>query len=367
MSVAQHAEDLYAQLRDKGLPWWSQRVDDEHGGYVLGSHEKQLATQSRMVWAFSHAYRNGLGDYLGAAESGIEFLLQHFFDRESGGFLWKTDLAGRPLDERKFLYGHVFAMYAFVEYGRAARNGEAVGRALTLFRVLRERAHDDEFGGWLEHFARDWQPITTAEVHVDVEIAGLKSANSHLHTLEALAELYAETRDADVGEALTEAAEICTSQFYPDDPWAASQHRTRDWKPAGHPGVSVGHNVQFAWLMTRAETSLGSEPTWERLDAYLSQALADRDDVRVWWETAETLAALATAIANRQDPAYLAGLDRLLTFAVAHQIDPADGLWLYSVAHDGTVVNPAKVETWKDAYHDLRATILLAKAFRQFH
>ena len=365
VSAVHHAEEVYAQLRDKGLPWWSQRVDERHGGYLLAPHEKQLATQSRMVWAFSHAHRKGLGDYLDAAERGVDFLLERFWDPRHDGFFWKTDRAGAPLDERKLLYGHLFAIYAFVEYGRAGGSEDAVGRALTLFRLIQDRARDNEFGGWLEHFAPEWQPLMEPEIAVEVEIAGLKSANAHLHALEALTELYADSGDPGVGQALSDAVEICTSRFYPSDPSAASTYRSRDWKPAGRPDPSVGHNIEFAWLLTRAEASLGREPSWERLAAYLAQALAARDEVRIWWETAETLAALATAVAQRPDPGYLAALESLLAFVQAHQIDPVDGVWLHTVASDGAVVNATKVETWKDAYHELRATILLEESLRQ--
>lgn len=348
-------------LHERALPSWSAIVDGRYGGYLLSPTEKQLATQSRMVWAFSHAHRLGLGDYLWAAERGVELLLGRFADGEHGGFFWKTDRAGRPLDRRKLLYGHAFVIYALVEYGRAGGDPGALDRALALFRLLRERAHDGEHGGWLEHFEPDWRPILRPDVRVEVETAGAKSANSHLHVLEALTELYAESGDGEVGVALGEAIEVCTTQFLPADPAASVRQRSRDWRPAGPRGPSVGHSVELAWLLTHAEGALGLEPSWERLDAYLAYALAAPAADRIWWETAETLAALATAVAHRPDPGQLAELERRLSFALAHQVDPVDGLWLHAVAPDGSVVNPEKIATWKDAYHELRATVLLAE------
>lgn len=356
-------EELTTLLRDRGLPWWAQRVDRRHGGYLLDPQEKQLATQSRMIWTHSHAHRHGLGDYLRAAEQGVEFLLERFADRAHGGFVWKTDRAGRPLDERKYLYGNVFAVLSLVEYGRAVGSQGPIDQAMALFRTLLARAHDDVFGGWLEDFEPDWRPITEPGDGGQVEVPGLKSANAHLHTLEALAELHEATGDVDVARALAETVEVCTTQFFPADPGAACPHRSPDWQPAGSAGVSIGHNVEFAWLLTRAERALGREPTWQRLDRYLEQALVERADACIWWETAETLAALATAISHRPDPGHLNALERLLRFALAHQIDPADGVWIRAVAHDGSVVDSAKVGTWKDAYHEVRATILLDEAF----
>lgn len=337
-------------------------MDDRYGGYVLSLDEKQLATQSRMVWAFSHAHLSGLGDYLGAAERGVEFLLQRFSDATHGGFYWKTDREGQPLDERKYLYGHLFTILAFIEYARAGGDAHAVDSALALFYLLHERAHDNEFGGWLEDFGRDWEPIAESGSGGEVEIPGLKSANVHLHAVEALTALYVETGAENVADLLAETMDVCTAHFHPLHPHEASSHRRRDWKPAGRPAASVGHNIEFAWLLIGAEGALGRDASWQRLDSYLEQALAPREEPLLWWETAETLAALATAVAHRRGQTHLESLDRLLTFALAYQVDPCDGVWHYSVAADGAIVNSAKIGTWKDAFHETRATVLLRTA-----
>jgi len=229
--------------------------------------------------------------------------------------------------------------------------------------VLLERAHDDTHGGWLEHFRRSWRPIRRPGRHIEVEVGGLKSANTHLHVMEALSQLYEETGEQAVGASLAETVGVSTAHFYPEDPSAASQHRTPDWRRAGRPGVSRGHNVEFAWLLLAAEKALGREPSWSRFDTYLGHALAAPQTDRVWWVEAETLAALTIAVSNRPQPRYVEALESLLEFLLAYQIDPVDGIWQHTVAADGRPVNPAKVGTWKDAYHELRASVLLAEAF----
>jgi len=149
------------QLRERVLPWWAATVDARHGGFLLAPDEKQLATQSRMVWTFSHAHRNALGDYLAFAEQGIQFLWDRFHDSRHGGFYWETDRAGRVRNERKILYGHVALIYALVEYVRAGGDRRALNDARALFEFLVGRAHDDTRGGWLEHFTRSWRPACT--------------------------------------------------------------------------------------------------------------------------------------------------------------------------------------------------------------
>jgi len=353
---------LVDQLRSEALPWWAETTDAQYGGYLLAPDEKQLATQSRMVWTFAHAHRNGLGDYLGIAGNGLEFVLERFRDAKHGGFFWKTDRAGRVRNDRKILYGHLFVVHALVEYARAAHDQGALAEATSVFELLLDRAHDDAWGGWLEHFGRNWRPARWSKRGFEIEIPLLKSANTHLHALEALAELSAETGGATVGELLVETVDLSTAHFFPDDPNAAVQHRARDWRPAGRPGVSHGHSVEFAWLLVRADRVLGREPSRDRFDAYVAAALeADRRE-RIWWEEAELLAALATGVAEWPDDRRREPLDRHLGFLLAHVVDPEGGIWLRAVAADGEPLNTATHDTWKDAYHEVRATIVLAGA-----
>ncbi len=69
---AEYARQLKTELVQKIKPYWyDTAIDHTNGGYVLSDDaakkappatEKQLVTQSRMIWGFSHAYRSGLGD-----------------------------------------------------------------------------------------------------------------------------------------------------------------------------------------------------------------------------------------------------------------------------------------------------------------
>lgn len=233
-----------------------------------------------MVWGFSHACLHGFKsdrrDYLQAAARGYRFLLDHMLDREHGGYFWKTDVAGKAIDDRKIIYGEAFVIYAFVEYSRASGDKEPLQRAMELYETLQKHAHDATNSGWVEHFRRDWTPLPSRDPDAQVEIAGLKSANAHLHLMEALTELYDATRDPAVRKSLEEALRINAEYFYPPDPGQAVFHREPDWKPVTDPasaGLSYGHNVEFAWLMVRAEKTLGRRPSWRHFYAYLDHAL----------------------------------------------------------------------------------------------
>lgn len=364
--LREQSRRLVDQLRSSALPWWAETLDERYGGYLLAPEEKQLATQSRMVWAFAHAHRSRLGDYLGIAEQGLAFLLERFRDPRHGGFFWKTDRAGRVRNDRKILYGQLFVVHALVEYTRAAGDRGALAEAQALFDLIVERAHDDAYGGWLEHFGRSWRPARWAKRGFEVEIAGLKSANTHLHAIEALTELHAETGGAEVEAVLAETVDLSREHFFPDDPAASAQHRRRDWRPGGRAGVSHGHNIEFAWLLLGADRVLGREPSRSRFDASVSAMLAAERPARLWWEEAELLAALATGFAEWPDAGHEAALEEHVGFVLDRVVDPEDGIWLHTVGADGAPLSAVKRETWKDAYHEVRAITMLAETVGGF-
>src|SRR5580765_119873 len=170
--LANYAADMREDLTEKTLPYWfDTTLDKTNGGYVLADDvqgpraatEKQLVTQSRLIWTFSRVHLKGFGaekrNYLKAAEHGYRFLLDHFLDKKNGGYFWTTDLSGKVLNDRKILYGESFVIYALVEYYRASNDKEALRRAIELYQDVQKHAHDPKNGGWFEHFMRDWTPI----------------------------------------------------------------------------------------------------------------------------------------------------------------------------------------------------------------
>jgi mannobiose 2-epimerase len=395
-SVPEYATWFRAQLTNQIMPYWEKTVDAMHGGFVLSDNparpgqtarEKQLVTQARMIWGFSHVvnagFEPGQGRYLEAARQGFKFLEQHFYDPTNGGYFWTTDLQGNPLNKRKIVYGQAFVIYALVEYYRASGDSQALERAIGLFQTLQTHAHDKRHGGWIEHFEADWIPVPFGDPNPQVEVAGYKSANTHLHLMEAFTELYMATKDREVKRALQESLKVNQRSFYPKHAEKSCFHRQPDWKPVqpvtGH--LSYGHNVEFAWLMVRAQNALGSRPDWGHFFAHIDHALkygwdsahgglyqmgrgnepAHQTD-KVWWVQAEMLAALIEARRQRpHDPRYESALLKLLDFVREHQADPRDGIWYDTVAAAGAVKNPAKAHNWKGNYHDVRAIVRLIR------
>ncbi len=396
--LEEHAAAYRDQLTQRILPYWLATLDPIHGGFLLSADalsgpgnvtEKQLVSQARMVWTFAHAHRHGWDTpqhaALAAAWNGYRFLTNHFLDPAHGGYFWKTDRTGHVVDDRKLLYGEAFVLYAFAELHRATQASAPLVEARKLHQLIQQRARDAQHRGWSEHFTRDWRPLPDGDPQAVVEIAGLKSANTHLHLQEAFTELYDVSHDPEVKRSLIEALELNRQYFYPRDPAQSCFHRQPDWRPVTDPrsaGLSYGHNVEFAWLMIRADQVLGRPPDWPHFYAHVNHALAHgydhprgglyhrgagnapaSDQDKVWWVQAELLAALTDALQQTDNAAHREALDRLIHFLDRYQTDPRTGIWLDTVDAAGTPKRTGLAHAWKANYHDVRALIKFIQAF----
>ena len=427
---ARQAEAWRSQLSQQMLPaWYDTTIDRESGGYLLpeaGTSNKLLASQARLMWSFARAHRAGLRDperdYLAAATHGYRFLRANFLDPLNGGYYWMTSRVGRPLEQRKLLYGQACMLYGLLEYYRASGDVAALQDASDLYRTVMERAHDSVNGGWGEHFEADWRPIGESAVEAEADesglpspasgatptpqpmvdrqntlgigIVGTKSGEAHLQWMAALIELHRITREAGappaaaevkVEPALAEALDLNLTHFFPANAGEAYPYRQPDWqRPLGAKfrEVIYGHNVEFAWLMLEAQEALGREPLWPRFDALMQHALKYGFDLehgglyaigfgnrpalvkeKIWWGQAEMLAALTASVRARAEPEHAQALEQLVAFLTGHQIDSSDGMWFDAVKADGSPWRPAKVHGRKTSYHELRALLRFIEAF----
>ncbi len=187
------------EARENILPFWMNTVLDMPNRTFAGEVDsngiadvrapKGGILTARMVWTFSHAYSlNKERKYLEAARIVYEWLDDLFWDADNGGIYWSLDWQGIPLDEKKHVYANSFALYAYVEYYRVFGDRGAIEKAIRLFELIEEHAHDPVNLGWYESFDREWHLIDDSRLAAD-ETNAAKSMNTHLHLMEALTNL----------------------------------------------------------------------------------------------------------------------------------------------------------------------------------
>ncbi len=391
---ADYIPEFERTLNDNILKFWYPRsIDTKNGGYKihfgpagedLGDGPKMLVTQARTVWLFSRAARAGYGDrkqLLAAADHGYKFLRAKMWDAKHGGFAWEVDSTGntrtKPL---KHMYGQSFALYALAEYAMASGRKDVLDFIDSFFRLLEAKAHDKEFGGYLEFFNEDWKPAALTEPSYMAGNSSVKLMNTHLHLMEALTTYYRASKLPLARERLLELMAIESHAVVRKGIVACTDQYQRDWTPILDgigARVSYGHDLENIWLLVDAAEAAGvpiapymelfrenfaysMKYGWDAVNGgfyyygWFRQPAENR--VKSWWVQAEAMVSALMMYRLTGDPQYWNVFEKTWVFIRDHQIDWKAGEWWQSV-DDSLKPSGDKASGWKGGYHNGRAMI----------
>lgn len=398
------ADDIDHALFARFLDHWFPACVSDLGGYHqnfaedwsrLRGDERGVVFQARMVWTAARVYRFApeRKEFKGWAQHGVDFLIGRMWDPKHGGFFWSTEPGGSPSDEPgafKRTYGQAFGIFALAQAAIALEDDSIAGFALGAFRWLEEHAHDSVHGGWKEILRPDGTPIEKGDADADLGDFGplgrygLKLQNTHLHVLEALAELQRAAPDPLVKTRLGEAVRIMLDRMYVE-PGCFHGVFHPEWRPV--PAAwSIAHDVEACHLLLDAETIVEAPDLREKVAKIIRHSLdrgydweyggfyeaADAagpvwDRGKGWWNQFECLLGLVATlplVEDRQKSEKALAL--LWEWISKRQFDPAKGGVFAKLSQTGEVVgNRSKGHFWKAAYHETRAMIESARLLRE--
>lgn len=383
--IKEFEQRVRKELYEDIIPFWSTKAVDEKGGFIArmtndGVVDKTaprgLVLDTRILWAFSAFYVfDKKPEHLVQAERAYDYLMEHFWDNEYGGMFWTVSWQGKPLEDKKQVYGESFAIYALSEYYRATGNKEALDRAKQIFDLFEKHVWDKKYGGYFESYDRDWK-MSKGQQLTSGDMAAAKSMNTSLHAIEAIANLYDVTKDALVGERVEEMLNIYAD--YIVHPYGTYSQLFFDekWNPKSEK-VSFGHDIEASWLMFRDAEILNKPKVTAKirrmglklaefdydfgLDNKKSMFYeADNNGVsnseKHWWVQAEAVEGYLNAyqLTGRED--YLDVAYNIWGFIEDNIVDKKGGEWFWKVDAKGNVDRASmKVSEWKCPYHNGRA------------
>jgi mannose/cellobiose epimerase-like protein (N-acyl-D-glucosamine 2-epimerase family) len=362
-----------AHLLEQLLPLWARHGLDRRAGGCWNRLDlelapmpdgfKRLVVHARQVYAFARGVELGAGDWAREAVAhALGFMVRRFRDERHGGWFFTTSDSGEPLDRRKDLYAHAFALFALAEHYRVLGQRESLELAHETLGVLRARLRDPR-GGFVESAAEDFVPNP-----------GPRLQNPHMHLCEAFLALHAVAPGAG---ALSEAAalvELLKGRWVDSRTGALCEVFDPTWGPAaGEAGTAVepGHGFEWYALLHRfAELGGAGAPAElaRRLFGFAERHgldsdggvfdRVDRDGLPVHttkrlWPQTEHLKARAVQAGLEPGWAARARLAAALEACAKRYVDPATGGWREQLSREGRVLSQAQNAT--SVYHVVAA------------
>ena len=383
-------KEVRENLTEKILPYWL-ALKDPRGGYygevkadgtVVYEAPRGVILNARLIWSFAAAYQAlRQTEYLVAAVHARDYFLAHFCDHKYGGVYWSVDAAGERLDTKKQLYAQGFAIYGLSELYKATRDDEALKNAINLYKVVETYFADPANGGYIEALARDFSPLEDMSLSAH-DINADKTMNSHLHILEAYANLYQVWPDEGLKERVMALLDLVGTRVMAPEGHLQLYFR-RDWSVLPG-GVSYGHDIETSWLALECAFALKDLDVVNRVRPWaLAMGKAGNegllpdgsmryeklldgsfDDSRQWWVQAETVVGNLWLWKYHADaPA----ADRALAawnYIREHLVDAAAGEWWWAILPDGTIdMSQPKAGFWKCPYHNTRMCLQVLEIF----
>lgn len=238
-------DGLVPLCRDRG---W----DSRHGGF----HERlnpagdpqpgpfrRLVVQCRQIYVLSHAalLRGDDGRLATRAGDGLEWLRDHYWDADHGGWFFSASPEGEPYDRTKDCYGHAFVLFAMAYFYRAFGERDALDLAERTVDVLGRRFAEPRFGGYHEATDARWEPLLRT-----------RRQNPHMHLLEGFLALHRATEDSAYAEHAHRMYELFERHFFDPKTDTLGEFFHDDWTPHAETGhlIEPGHHFEWTWLLS---------------------------------------------------------------------------------------------------------------------
>lgn len=383
--------EIERELNDL-LTWWiANTIDEKNDGFygainnhnkVITGAAKGLVLNARILYTFSSAYAlTKKEEYLKVSERAFDYIQKYFADDLNGGFYWSVKENGEMLDGKKQVYGQAFVIYAFAEYFKVSQDKNALSSAKKTFDLLEQYSFDKINSGYLEAFTIDWNAIADLRLS-NKDQNEKKTMNTHLHVIEAYANLYTVWQSDELKLATKRLLRNFDEHIINKENHHLNLFFTETWEVKSSL-VSFGHDIEAAWLLQEAAEIIGDEKetdNFQNIALKMTDAsarglaknggllyefdLANNHWIKEfhWWPQAEAMVGFYNAWQISKDDQYFNQTISTWNFIKNHLKDYKSGEWFWGVNEDNSIMQAEdKAGFWKCPYHNGRACIEILK------
>jgi cellobiose epimerase len=392
--LEQYKKEMEDELENI-LSWWMQMTPDKENGGFYGKidHNNKIYPEapkgsvlnSRILWTFSSAHHlTGKKKYAEIAESAFKYLVGHFIDREFDGVYWTVDFKGEPLNTKKQIYALAFTIYGLSEYYHSFRDEKAKEKAIEIYNAVVSHSYDKENGGYIEALTRDWKKADDLRLSAK-DANEKKSMNTHLHLLEAFANLYKVWEDECLKKKIVELVNIFLDHIIDNKTYHLILFFDEEWNPRSDI-ISYGHDIEAAWLLQEAAEAVHDDPLLEKvkkISVRVAEAAANGldGDGGLWyeydvsrhhligqkhsWPQAEAMVGFLNAWQITNDKRFLERSLLSWQFVKEYILDKKSGEWYWGINEDHSpMLQEEKAGIWKCPYHNSRACMEIIKRIK---
>lgn len=385
--LALYKEEVTNELSSILDYWMHYAVDHERGGfYGKIDHDntvdpyalKGAVLNSRICWSFAAAYNQTKSvQYLAHAKRAYDYIVAHFIDKNHGGIYWTVSANGQPADTKKQTYAIAFAVYGLSEYYIASGDEAAKQHAIELYNSIIQHSYEPIHGGYLEAFARDWSELPDMRLSAK-DANERKTMNTHLHVLEAFANLYRIWPEPTLKQQIAELIHLFLQHIVHPYTNHLQLFFTDDWE-SRDTLISYGHDIEAAWLIQEAAEIIQDESLVHQvkqrsvLMALAAAEALDKDGglwyeydpakqhwvrEKHWWPQAEAMVGFFNAWQISGDENFLKKSIAGWKFIRDYLIDAHKGEWIWGVNENYHIIaQEDKAGLWKCPYHNSRACL----------
>jgi cellobiose epimerase len=378
-------QELQEELSNILNYWMQHTIDEINGGFygsVLNNNSvnnnaaKGVVLNARILWSFSAAYNfKKAQQHLVIAERALHYIIDHFLDKEYGGVYWSVDAKGNMPDGRKQIYGLAFCIYGMSQYYAATKDDLALQCAIELYKCIELHSYDTVHKGYFEAFSREWRSLDDLRLSAK-DANEKKTMNTHLHIIEAYANLYKVWPDKILKDKIEELLCLFDQRFINHETGHLRLFFDEHWKEKIDV-ISYGHDIEAAWLLIQCAEIIQHNFWIEKFKKHaitITQAAIrglDKDGglwyeyeqhtkhlikEKHWWPQAEAMIGFFNAFQLSMDKKYLELALQGWQFIKNHLLDKNNGEWYWGVNEDYSVMEGHdKAGFWKCPYHNARA------------
>ncbi len=369
------------------LKYWSQNTLDETNGGFIGEidclenknlqAEKGSVMYARILWTFSAAYiQKPKPEYFSIAERAFDDIKTKFYNPDQKGIYWSINADGSPRDTKNQIYALAFVIYGLSEFYKISQNQEALELAITLYKSIQQYSFDNKNKGYFEAYTSDWKEIEDMRLSKK-DANEKKTMNTHLHIVEAFANLYLVWKDEDLRQNIIGILETIDEYFIDKDSWHLKLFFDENWNEKKDV-ISYGHDIEAAWLLQwcaevsedenliknykhyavkMADVTLeGLDKDgglWYEYDPQENHLITEKH----WWPQAELWIGFVNAYQLTNEQKYLDIFEKNWEFTQKYIIDHQYGEWFWGIDKDYQKIEKDKAGFWKCPYHNGRACI----------